>query len=242
MITNLPPGFRTCGAASALSSVSQVVQFTVHQNSECLESLRRRMNPPLSLVHWPGRGRYHLRQLCGGVNRPRPNNGSGDSPRPPFLTEFVNRVGKLALVEAVYHLFGGQPRLRIHPHIQGPVCLKTKSALCVLQLHGADTQVGKQSVHRGCRHMLRHFGKRRMHQLDLRPVACQLRWRLASAARAPVPTLPGPYRSQSNDLVRPGVLRFPNCVRLSPGSRRYRSRRAVRPGIRSLVLKELAHG
>jgi len=55
--------------------------------------------------------------MCGSRNRPRPNNGSGDSPRPPFLTEFVNRIGKLALVEAVYHLFGSQPRLRIHPHV-----------------------------------------------------------------------------------------------------------------------------
>src|SRR5271157_5277717 len=63
-----------------------------------------------------------------------------------------------------------------------------------------------------------------------------------SAARVPVPAPPGPYRSQSNDPVRRGVLPLPNCVRLSPGLRRYRSRRAVRPGIRSLVLKELPHG
>ena len=66
MITSLPPFFRTCGAASALSSVSQVVKFTVHQNSESLKGLCRRMNAPLSLVHWPGRSRYDLRKLCGG--------------------------------------------------------------------------------------------------------------------------------------------------------------------------------
>src|SRR5208283_4388755 len=62
------------------------------------------------------------------------------------------------------------------------------------------------------------------------------------AARVPVATLPGPYRRQSNDPVRRGALRFPNCARPSPGLRRYRSRRAVRPGIRSLGLKELPHG
>ncbi len=162
------------------------------------------MNPPLSLVHWPGRGRYHTRQLCGGMNRPRPNNGSGDSPRPPFLTEFVNRIGKLALVELIYHLFGGQPRLRIHPHIQGSFRLKTESSRCVLQLHGADTQVGKQSV-RGCRrHMLGYLGERGMYQLDLRPVTLPVPPAASSAARAPVPTLPGLYRSQSNDPLRRG--------------------------------------
>ena len=143
------------------------------------------MNPPLSLVHWPGRGRYHTRQLCGGMNRPRPNNGSGDSPRPPFLTEFVNRIGKLTLVEAIYHLFGGQPRLRIHPHIKGPFRLKTESSRCVLQLHGADAQVGKQSV-RGCRrHMLGHLGERSVYQLNLRPVTRQFRRRFCQPLARP---------------------------------------------------------
>src|SRR5271165_6439544 len=121
------------------------------------------MNAPLSLVHWPGRSRYYLRKMCGGANRPRPNNGSGDSPRPPFLTEFVNRIGKLALIEAVYHLFGGQPRLRIHTHIQGPIRLKTKSALGALQLHRADTQIGQQSISAGGRDMLRYLSETRVH-------------------------------------------------------------------------------
>src|SRR3974390_3678254 len=102
------------------------------------------MNAPFSLVHWPGRSRDDRRKLRSGGSRPRPNNGSGDSPRPPFLTEFVNRIGELALVEAVYHLFGGLPRLRIHSHIQGPVRLKTKSAPGVLPLHGAETTTRQQ--------------------------------------------------------------------------------------------------
>ena len=228
---------------SHFSSCLRSSQFTVHQNSECLKGPCRWMNTPFSLVHWPGRSRYHLRKLCGCMNRPRPNNGSGDSPRPPFLTEFVNRVGKLALVEAVYHLFGGQPRLRIHPHIQGPFRLKTESSRRIFQLHRADAQVGQQPIHRSlpppalplrqtmaCTSSI--FGQS----------SCQLRRRASSAARAPAPTLPDPYRSQSNDPVRRGVLRFRNCARPSPGSRRYKFRRAERPGIRSLVVKEPGHG
>ena len=144
------------------------------------------MNPPLSLVHWPGRGRNHFRQLCGGVNRPRPNNGSGDSPRPPFLTEFVNRIGKLTLVDAVYHLFGSLPGLRIHPHIQRTICLKTKSAGSIFQLHGTDAYVGKQSVHRCCRHMLRHIGEGGMHQFNLWPVRRHLRRRLCQPLARPL--------------------------------------------------------
>jgi hypothetical protein len=44
--------------------------------------------------------------------QPRPDNGSGDSPRPPFLTEFVNQIGKLALVET------GLPS----PHLRQSLC------------------------------------------------------------------------------------------------------------------------
>src|SRR6185437_12515040 len=62
----------------------QIVQFAVYENSDCLESARRRMNA--LMFHWPGRGPYNIRQLLGGMYRPRPDNGSGDSPRPPFLT------------------------------------------------------------------------------------------------------------------------------------------------------------
>ncbi len=40
------------------------------------------------------------------VYRPGPDNGSGDSPRPPFLSEFVNQVGEFFFVGLIYHLFG----------------------------------------------------------------------------------------------------------------------------------------
>src|SRR5437016_10358988 len=62
--------------------------------------------------------RSHDCELRSRQYRPRPDDGSGDSPRPPFLTEFVNHIGKLTLVEVVYHLFGGQLGLRVHPHVE----------------------------------------------------------------------------------------------------------------------------
>src|SRR5690349_3186254 len=79
--------------------------------------------------------------------RPRPANGSGDSPRPPFLSEFVNHIGKLSLVEVVYHLFGGTLRLRVHPHVERSFRLKTESARRIVQLQAADADVSQDSVH-----------------------------------------------------------------------------------------------
>src|SRR5579864_7138446 len=86
--------------------------------------------------------------MCGRPYRPRPANGSGDSPRPPFLSEFVNHIGKLSLVEVVYHLFGGTLRVRIHPHIKRPFRLKTESARGIVQLQAADAEVGEYAVRR----------------------------------------------------------------------------------------------
>src|SRR5215469_12084334 len=84
--------------------------------------------------------------MCGVAYRPRPANGSGDSPRPPFLSEFVNHVGKLSLIEVVYHLFGGKLGLRVHPHIERPFRLKTESARAVVKLQAADAEIGQQAV------------------------------------------------------------------------------------------------
>src|SRR5215468_9818123 len=84
--------------------------------------------------------------MCGIAYRPRPANGSGDSPRPPFLSEFVNHVGKLSLVEVVYHLFGGTLGVRVHPHIERPFRLKTESAPGVVELQAAHAEIGKQAV------------------------------------------------------------------------------------------------
>src|SRR6476646_9929907 len=84
--------------------------------------------------------------MRSGSYRPRPDNGSGDSPRPPFLTEFVNQIGKLTLVELVYHLFGRRLRLRIHSHVERSVRLKTKAACGIRKLQAADAQVGENPV------------------------------------------------------------------------------------------------
>src|SRR5580658_10283001 len=81
--------------------------------------------------------------MCGRSYRPRPANGSGDSPRPPFLSEFVNHIGKLSLVEVVYHLFGGTLPTRVHPHVERSIRLKTKSARRVVELQAADSDVGR---------------------------------------------------------------------------------------------------
>jgi hypothetical protein len=78
--------------------------------------------------------------------RPRPANGSGDSPRPPFLSKFVNHIGKLSLVEVVYHLFGGTLAMRVHPHIERSFRLKTESACCVVELQAADPDVSKKAL------------------------------------------------------------------------------------------------
>src|SRR5258708_6954642 len=107
--------------------------------------------------------------MCGRSYRPRPANGSGDSPRPPFLSEFVNHIGKLALVEVVYHLFGGTLTLRVHPHVERSIRLKTESPCGVGKLQAAYSDVGQNAVG------LQASGfsqtcKRRMPQLDARPI------------------------------------------------------------------------
>src|ERR1700756_2756935 len=84
--------------------------------------------------------------MCGIAYRPRPANGSGDSPRPPFLSEFVNHVGKLPLVEVVYHLFGGTLVRRVHPHIERSFRLKTESARGVIKLQAADSEICEQAL------------------------------------------------------------------------------------------------
>src|SRR5580658_35031 len=116
--------------------------------------------------------------MCGRSYRPRPANGSGDSPRPPFLSEFVNHIGKLSLVEVVYHLFGGTLPTRVHPHVERSIRLKTKSARRVVELQAADSDVGQNPVNRRWLVALRNFRERSLQQRDLRPIVpSQLRSR-----------------------------------------------------------------
>src|SRR5579862_2877797 len=97
--------------------------------------------------------------MGGRSYRPRPANGSGDSPRPPFLSEFVNHIGKLTLVEVVYHLFGGTLRPRVHPHVERSIRLKTKSARCIVQLQTAYADVRQNAIRKILAEPLSDFGE-----------------------------------------------------------------------------------
>src|SRR5580692_7614772 len=98
--------------------------------------------------------------MCGRSYRPRPANGSGDSPRPPFLSEFVNHIGKLSLVEVVYHLFGGTLAMRVHPHVERSIRLKTESARRIIELQAAHSNVGQDAVRKLGLEPFPDFGKR----------------------------------------------------------------------------------
>src|SRR5437763_13483767 len=98
--------------------------------------------------------------MSGITYRPRSDNGSGDSPRPPFLTEFVNHIREVFFAHVVYHLFGGALFIRVHPHVERPFRLKTESAGRITELQRAHTQVGEQSVCAGSRNALSEFGIR----------------------------------------------------------------------------------
>src|SRR3984885_126880 len=111
-----------------------------------------------------------MRKMCGRSYRPRPANGSGDSPRPPFLSEFVNHIGKLSLVEVVYHLFGATLGPRVHPHVERSIRLKTKSARRIVQLQAAHTDVGQNSVDARRLLTFANLGKRPMQQSNRRPI------------------------------------------------------------------------
>src|SRR5689334_13170411 len=108
--------------------------------------------------------------MSGGSYRPRPDNGSGDSPRPPFLTEFVNHIREFLFAHAVYHLIGGALAMRVHPHIEWSFRLKTESARCIAELQRTYAQIRQQPVGASRRDMLGDLGVRAVQQGDLRPV------------------------------------------------------------------------
>src|SRR5262249_34673979 len=108
--------------------------------------------------------------MSGCSYRPRPDNGSGDSPRPPFLTEFVNHIRKILFAHVVYHLIGGALGMRVHPHVERPFRLKTESARGIAELQGAYAQVRQQPVSASCPDMLAGLGVRAVRQGNLRSV------------------------------------------------------------------------
>src|SRR5277367_4218534 len=126
--------------------------------------------------------------MCGRSYRPRPDNGSGDSPRPPFLSEFVNHIGKLALVEVVYHLFGGTLRPRVHPHVERSFRLKTESARGIGKLQAAHAEICEQTVDGRWSLVVCQICKRTVNQVHPGPIAALRRiavsrWLLANDRR-----------------------------------------------------------
>src|SRR5436853_7913831 len=104
--------------------------------------------------------------MSGISYRPRPDNGSGDSPRPPFLTEFVNHIREIFFAHVVYHLIGGALLVRVHPHVERPFRLKTESPRRVTKLQRPHAQVSEQSVCPASRNALADFGKRALAERD----------------------------------------------------------------------------
>jgi len=122
--------------------------------------------------------------MSGSSYRPRADNGSGDSPRPPFLTEFVNQIGEIALVELVYHLIGGTLAVRVHPHVERSFRLKAESARRFTQLQRAQADVGQHPVHAVRWHGAADGGKAAVQQGHLRPVRREFRgWTDEALAR-----------------------------------------------------------
>src|SRR5438477_9659485 len=104
--------------------------------------------------------------MSGTSYRPRPDNGSGDSPRPPFLTEFVNHIREVFFAHVVYHLIGGALSLRVHTHVERSFRLKTESARWIAELQRADAQIGQQTVRRCGRDVPGDLRVRAMQQSD----------------------------------------------------------------------------
>src|SRR5215472_8807502 len=109
--------------------------------------------------------------MSGISYRPRPDNGSGDSPRPPFLTEFVNHIREILFAHVVYHLIGGALLVRVHPHVERALRLKTESARRIAELQPTHAEVGQQPIRAGGLDMLGYIGVRAMEQRDPRLLA-----------------------------------------------------------------------
>ena len=98
------------------------VQFLINEDTQRLKGPGSRVN--MSVFYWREGGCYDSCKLSCRSNRPPPHNCSGDCPRPPFLTVFVNEICQLTLAHLIHHLSGGRPLARIETHIQRPVRLK----------------------------------------------------------------------------------------------------------------------
>src|SRR5260370_21033694 len=97
--------------------------------------------------------------MSGSCYRPRPDNGSGDSPRPPFLTEFVNHIREVFFAHVVYHLIGGALAMRVHTHVERSFRLKTESARAIRELPGTQPKINQQAIPPAPGEMPAHLSK-----------------------------------------------------------------------------------
>ena len=181
----------------SLKQCPDFVQFAVNEDSQCLKCSGSRVN----MFHWRDGRSYDPGQLHRGCNRPPSHNGSGDCPRPPFLTVFVNEIRQLALARLIHHLFGRGLGSRIHSHIQRPVRLKTKPSSRLIELQAAHAEVGQQAIGRSRRYVRGDAAERFADETHLRRLAAEL---LGKPSRAgPWPTQAPRDRAQSRSGVPP---------------------------------------
>jgi len=154
----------------SLKQCPDFVQFAVNEDSQRLKCSGSRVN----MFHWRDGRSYDPGQLRRGCNRPPSHNGSGDCPRPPFLTVFVNEIRQLALARLIHHLFGGGLGSRIHSHIQRPVRLKTKPSSRLVELQAAYAEVGQQAIGRSRRYVRGDAAERIADETHLRRLAAEL--------------------------------------------------------------------
>jgi hypothetical protein len=170
-----------------------------------------------------------LSQFCCRRNRPGPNNGSGDSPRPPFLSEFVNQVGEFVFVFLIYHLLGRLPcaypsaclraiRRKLNPLCASSSCrlLTPKSASRPSRLPG--------SISLGC--LRKRPGSNTTSGISLPSSAS-----LPPAEPSPPPSPPGRGRSRSTCPFRPASSQSPKSA---PKPQRRVNNHAARPHIQVL--------
>src|SRR5690606_23806954 len=104
----------------------QLVKFAVHVDTDRLKAARRRIlgrARPISQ-----RLAHHLRQLPGGRERPRCDNGPRHAPALPLLAVVPQHVGNLALGCFVKEVGGGRP-FATHRHVEWPVRRESEPAL-----------------------------------------------------------------------------------------------------------------
>ena len=71
----------------------------------------------------------------------------------------------------VYHLFGGQLGLRVHPHVERSFRLKTEASRGISKLQAAHSEIGENPIRNCGGKTPADFGKRCVQQRNLRPIS-----------------------------------------------------------------------